>query len=181
MPRLGEGGTFTAMLKRLILGLVKGLAIGGALGAAVFFGLTHMHGVGSPWAYGLYGLVGALAGVLAGKAPWVKGAWVESLLKGLFGVAVGAGLYALASRFLGGVELPNLIEGSRVTELASHPLLMAPGIASIYAMLVELDNTGEAEPEPSSGVRIRSIDDIKVDEEEDEAPAATKGASKRQR
>lgn len=169
------------MLKRLILGLVKGLAIGGALGAAVFFGLTHLHGLAGLGAYALYALVGALAGVLAGKAFWVKGAWVESLLKGLFGVAVGCGLYALASRFLGGVDVPALVQGSVDMKLASHPLLMAPGIASIYAMLVELDNTGEAEPEPSSGVRIRSIDDIKVDEEEDEAQATTKGASKRQR
>lgn len=167
------------MLKRLILGLVKGLVIGGALGAAVFFGLTHLHPLTGIGAYGLYALVGALAGVLAGKAPWIKGAWVEALLKGLFGVAVGAGLYALASRFLG-VDVPALIDGSVAMKLSEHPLLMAPGIATLFAALVELDNTGEAEPEPKSGVRIRSIDDIKVDEDE-EVEATTKGAAKGRR
>lgn len=185
MLRGGVGGTLLAMLKRLILGLVKGLAIGGALGAALFFGVQSVQqgGVAGVAAYGLYALIGALAGVLAGKPPWLKGAWVESLLKGLFGLAVGAGLFALASRFLGGqnpVMVPAFGGGAEMA-LFKHPLLMAPGIATIYAMLVELDNTGEVEPEPKSGVRIRSIDDIKVDEDEEAEASSEKGAAKGRR
>lgn len=166
------------MLKRLILGLLKGLALGGAIGAAVYFGVTQPHGLTGFAAYALYALVGALAGITSGKGFWVKGAWVESTLKGLFGLLVGGGLYALASAFLK-MQLP--IAGSESLALSAHPLVMAPGIAALFAALIELDNTGEAEPEPKSGVRIRSIDDIKVDDEEEDEAAAAKGAAKGRR
>lgn len=160
------------MFKRLLLGLLKGLVLGGVVGAAITFGLkTTVTGVG---AYALYALVGAFAGVLAGRPPWLKGAWVESILKGLFGLAVGAGLYALAMRFLQ-IPVPNLA-GVGDGVLTSQPMLMAPGIGAIYAALIELDNDGKAEPE-STGVRIRSVDDIHVDEEEDEAVNASASKS----
>lgn len=165
------------MFKRLLLGLVKGLVLGGVVGAAITFGLRQS--VDGVAAYGLYALLGALAGVFAGRPPWMKGAWVESLLKGLFGVAVGAGLYALGSRFLT-VAMPDLALGNGTLELFKQPMLMAPGIGAIYAALIELDNTGEAEPEAAS-VRIRSVDDIKVDEDEEVDAAQTKGSSRARR
>jgi hypothetical protein len=165
------------MFKRLLLGLVKGLVLGGVVGAAITFGLHQS--VDGVAAYGLYALLGALAGVFAGRPPWVKGAWVESLLKGLFGVAVGAGLYALGSKFLT-IPMPDLAAGGGTLELFKQPVLMAPGIGAIYAALIELDNTGEAEPEPTN-VRIRSVDDIKVDEDEELGAAQAKGSSKARR
>jgi len=165
------------MFKRLLLGLLKGLVLGGVVGAAITFGLHQS--VDGVAAYGLYALLGALTGVFAGRPPWVKGAWVESLLKGLFGMAVGAGLYALGSKFLT-VAMPDLAQGSGALELFKQPMLMAPGIGAIYAALIELDNTGEAEPEPTN-VRIRSVDDIKVDDEEEADAAQSRGASKARR
>lgn len=165
------------MLKRLILGLVKGLVLGGVVGAAITFGLATAS-LGGVAAYALYALVAAFAGVLAGRPPWVKGAWVESVLKGLFGVAVGVGLYALASRFLL-MPLPNLAGGEPLAA-ALQPMLMAPAIGAIYAALIELDNTGEAEPEPT-GVRVRSVDDIKVDEDEEDVAAQTRSDAKARR
>lgn len=167
------------MFKRLLLGLLKGLAIGGALGAAIFFGLSNQGAVPSPYTYLVYGLVGALAGVLAGRPPWSKGAWVESLLKGLFGVAVGCGLLAVASSVFKDVYVQILT--TQPIKLVEHVLLMSPGIAALFAGLVELDNTGEAEPEPKSGVRIRSIDDIKVDEEDEDDAASARGGAKARR
>jgi hypothetical protein len=165
------------MFKRLLLGLVKGLVLGGVVGAAITFGLHQS--VGGVAAYALYALLGALAGVFAGRPPWMKGAWVESLLKGLFGVAVGAGLYALGSRFLN-FPMPNLATGQGEIALAMQPMLMAPGIGAIYAALIELDNTGEADSEPTN-VRIRSVDDIKVDEDEEVDAAQSRGSSKARR
>lgn len=165
------------MLKRLLIGLLKGLALGGAIGAAITFGLN----AGPIWgvtAYALYALLGAFAGVLAGRPFWIKGAWVETLLKGLFGLAVGAGLYALASKFLGAV-VPNVAGGDPL-EIFKQPMLMAPGIGAIYAALVELDNTGEVEPEPTN-VRIRSIDDIKIDEDEEVEATSSKRDAKARR
>ncbi|MEZ4394829.1 MAG: hypothetical protein R3A48_27450 [Polyangiales bacterium] len=163
------------MFKRLLIGLLKGLVLGGAVGAALTFGLKEVAIVGVA-AYALYALLGGFAGVLAGRPFWVKGAWVESLLKGLFGLAVGAGLYALASRFLA-FPVPSFAGGGPL-EIFKQPMLMAPGVGAIYAALVELDNTGEEEPEPT-GVRIRSIDDIKIDEDEEVEAASSKSSSKR--
>lgn len=164
------------MFKRLLIGLLKGLVLGGAVGAALTFGLKA-GAVAGVAAYALYALLGGFAGILAGRPFWVKGAWVESLLKGLFGLAVGAGLYALASRFLS-FPVPNFAAGAGTLEMFAQPMLMAPGVGAIYAALVELDNTGEEEPEPA-GVRIRSIDDIKIDEDEEVEASSSKSASKR--
>jgi len=168
------------MFKRLLLGLLKGLVIGGAFGAAVFFGLSvQASGVEGALAYLLYAGVALVAGVLSGRPPWLKGAWVESLLKGLFGLAVGAGLYAVATKVFGNALAPD-IAGAQHLKLIAQPLMMAPGIAAIYAALIELDNTGEEEAAAASSVRIRSVDDIKVDEDEEvEAPAAKPAAKAR--
>lgn len=165
------------MFKRLLLGMLKGLIIGGALGALLHFalGVTTVTGIG---AYLLYAAVGAVAGVLSGKAPWKPGAWVEALLKGGFGLGLGAGLYALANwLFTSPVDIPQVGAGGL---FASHPLLFAPALAAVYAGLVELDNTGEEEESAPTGVRVGkvSVDDIDVGEEEEAAQSkpASKGA-----
>ncbi len=158
------------MLKRLLLGLLKGLLVGGALGAAAhaLVGPT-LTGAG---AYLLYALVGGLAGLIAGRPAWRTGAGVAAILRGVFGLGVGIGLYALAKQFLTfQVGIPGTVTGA----LGQLPLFLAPLIATVYAVLVELDDGGEnPEPEVKSKVRI-DVDDIKVDEEE--APAQKGAAS----
>jgi hypothetical protein len=164
------------MGKRLLLGLLKGIVIGGAFGALVHFalGTTHLDG-GVAWAnWLLYPIVGAVAGALSGRAPWKPGAWIAGILKGVFGLAVGAGLFALGQKFLPQVSLV----GGGTASLAHAPLFFAPMLATIYATLVELDDGGDqAEEEPASGVRVGklSVDDIDVGEDE-EAPAAKPAA-----
>ncbi len=160
------------MGKRLLLGLLKGIVIGGAFGALVYFTLgAHLMG----WAnWLLYPLVGAVSGALAGRAPWKPGAWIAGVLKAVFGLAVGAGLFALGHKFL-----PELaLAGGPKVSLAEQPLFFAPMLATVYATLVELDDGGDqAEEEPASGVRVGkiSVDDIDVGEDE-EAPAAKPAA-----
>lgn len=168
------------MGKRLLIGMLKGLFIGGAIGALVHFAL------GAPkldnfMNYPLYALVGALSGALAGRPPWQQGAWVASILKAVFGLVLGAGLYALAHAFLTGPFHLGFIPGAVSAPLAQQPVLFAPLLAMVYATFVELDDGGE-QPEPAVATGVRagkiSLEDIDVGEEEDAAKPAAKSAKK---
>ena len=92
------------MLK-LFLGLLKGAVIGGGLGYGAFAA-----GMDGGWLWPVYGLIGALVGLVAGTPLWKlitdKNAtsWV-SVLKAVFGFGVGCGLYALVAKVWGGFEL----------------------------------------------------------------------------
>lgn len=92
------------MLK-LILGLLKGALVGGAIGFGAYqLDLTG----GMHWL--TYGLAGALVGLIAGRPLWAlitdkEGTTWVSVLKALFGFGVGCGLYALVSRVWGGFAL----------------------------------------------------------------------------
>jgi hypothetical protein len=99
------------MVKRLVLGLLKGLVLAGALGALFFyaFGLHAVSGVG---AFMLAGLATLIAGIFAGQPPWKKGAWIGSILKGIFGFALGTGLYWLVSKFAPTMDLQALLRAS---------------------------------------------------------------------
>jgi len=131
------------MLKRLGFGLLKGLVVGGALGVGFQVGL----GWGSTT--GLLGFllamgIGATAGILCGKAPWRAEAWIEAVLKGVFGVGIGALVYWIGSAYLAWQlpwALPHADAGSAWT---SMPLLYAPVIGGIFGTIVELDNNDGA-------------------------------------
>lgn len=180
------------MGRRLIIGVLKGLLIGGAVGALLHFGLgvTVLSGA---LAYVIYGLVGATSGALAGRAPWKQGAWIAALLKAAFGLAVGCGLYALAKAFvphdLGqGVLESALALGAAPGQahalaldqgVANVPLLFAPALAVLYATLVELDDGGEAEEEPVSRVRATNADELLASIPDEEEMPAAKPAAKR--
>src|SRR5687768_17309412 len=86
------------MLVRLLLGLVKGLVIGGLVG----FGLAKA-GFAAPGAIIAYlaaGLVGALVGLVAGKPIWAAGGKIEAGLKAGFGAILAVGLMWLTRKFL---------------------------------------------------------------------------------
>jgi len=167
------------MLKRLLLGLVKGLLVGGALGAAAH-SLIDAHTLTGIGAYFFYALVGGLAGLVAGRPAWRTGAGVAAILRAVFGLGVGVGLYALAAAFLKvEVGIPGAAVGAAPALLVALPVFLAPMIATVYAVLVELDDGGEnPEPVVKSKVRI-DVDDIKVDEEE--VPAQKGAASAKAR
>jgi ABC-type dipeptide/oligopeptide/nickel transport system permease component len=141
------------MGKRLLIGLLKGLVLGIALGAGVQVGLG--------WAVtvGLIGFllamaVGSIAGVLAGKPPWRTEAWIETVLKGVAGIGVGALIFWLASlvTFALPFEIFGAPEGSAWNTL---PLLYMPLIAAVFGSLVELDNTPD-ESADSAGSSSRA-------------------------
>jgi hypothetical protein len=173
------------MLKRLIIGILKGLILGGGMAVALYM-LAHIGSVSGFWGYLLYGVLGAITGVVAGKPLWKPGAWIEALLRGVFGIAVGCGLYALGAVVLTGSAidftalLGSLPVGARPEHLYQQPLIMAPMFATLYASLIELDNDGKGEDAASTKVRVARLEDIDVGEDEAEAPAkpAAKGAKR---
>lgn len=90
---------------KLLLGLLKGVVLGAALGYG-----AYAAGLDGGLLWPVYGLVGLLVGLIAGTPLWKlitdKNAtsWV-SVLKALFGFGVGCGLYALVAKVWGGFEL----------------------------------------------------------------------------
>jgi hypothetical protein len=92
-------------LVKLLLGLLKGVVLGGVLGYG-----AYAAGLDGGLLWPVYGLVGALVGLVAGTPLWKlitdKNAtsWV-SILKAVFGFGVGCGLYALVAKVWGGFEL----------------------------------------------------------------------------
>ncbi|MCB9631595.1 MAG: hypothetical protein H6721_05575 [Sandaracinus sp.] len=161
------------MGKRLLLGLIKGLLVGAALGAGAHFGLGWTTATGL-LAYLLAMGAGASAGLLGGKPPWRQDTWIESVLKAVAGLGVGALLYWVTSTWVA-IGLPlsflGLEEG---TPWTSHPLLMLPAVALVFGTLVELDNTDDGSTAtPSRGpksaktkARIATADTVEVEEAE---------------
>jgi hypothetical protein len=129
---------------RVLLGIIKGALIGAGLGyAALRVGVTS-----GPLAYATYAAVGFLVGLVCGKAVWRQETLWTPALKGLFGAAVCAGLYWGASKLLGGVtvNLPAQLNAEG-RPLVDVPLLVAPVVAIVYGIFVEIDD-GERKAKP---------------------------------
>lgn len=168
------------MVKRLVLGLLKGLVIAGALGA-LFFYAFGMHAVSGVGAFMLAGLATLIAGIFAGQPPWKKGAWIGSILKGIFGFALGTGLYWLVSKFAPSMDLQALLRATEPTTIATAPVAFMPIVGAVYAMLVEVDDGAEegstADPAlmKKTGIRVENID---VGEEDGVEVSANEAQSK---
>jgi hypothetical protein len=127
---------------RVILGIIKGTLIGGVIGyAALRLGVTT-----GPLAYATYAALGFLVGLVCGKAVWRQETMWTPALKGLFGAAVCAGLYWGASKLLGGplggviLALPPQLGVSSDRPVLEVPLLVAPALAIVYGVFVEVDD-----------------------------------------
>ena len=94
---------------RLVLGVIKGGVIGGALGyAAMYLGL------GAGWSWLVYGVVGAAVGFLVGRPFWShlfdkKSTIWTAILKAIFGFGVGAGLWAVGAKALGDPQIAQMV------------------------------------------------------------------------
>lgn len=147
------------MLGRLLIGLVKGLVIGGLLG----FGLAKL-GLGAPIALVAYpaaALAGILVGLVAGKPIWAKDAKIEAGMKAFVGAILAAGLMFAARKWLTmGVALP--LQGIVGAEASAGALgtLAITSLAMITAVLggfYEADNDpaeGEGQGGASTGKRV---------------------------
>ena len=133
------------MLK-LILGLLKGAVVGGALGYG-----AYALDLGGAMHWVTYGLAGALVGLIAGRPIWAlitdkEGTTWISVLKALFGFGVGCGLYALVAKVWGGFDLKL----GETTRLFQHwQPVFAASVGGFLGAFFEIDDAiggGDAAP-----------------------------------
>src|SRR3954468_8239061 len=116
---------------RVLLGILKGGVVGGAVGFAATKG---GFGTGAA-AWLVYGVVGFLVGIVCGKAIWRQDTLVTPLLKGIFGLLVGLGLYWVAGKTLGGLPLALATRlGAPDEPISALPLILAPAIGILYGI-----------------------------------------------
>ncbi len=124
---------------RLLTGLAKGLLLGAGIGA-LFHLILHW-----PVTSGLLGHLvamgaGATAGLLAGRPPWRRHAWLEGALKAAAGLGFGALVYWLIERF---VPIATPIEALGIpihTPWIHVTALNTTLVSSLFGVLVELDS-----------------------------------------
>src|SRR5580658_7988684 len=133
------------MLRRLLVGLVLGLVVGGLVAAGFVQGLhvlTFGDGTGGAlFAYATAAVTGVLTGLVAGKPIWASGAKIEAGLKAFFGALIAAGLmFALRRWLTSPVDLGFL--GGGEGAIGELPAASLPLVAAVLGGFFELDNTG---------------------------------------
>lgn len=131
---------------RVIVGLLKGALVGGAVG----YGLLRLGWTSNLLTYVACSLVGALVGLVAGRPPWAAETIFTPLIKMIFGGIVGAGLCALGLKFLPSSELALGSLGA--VSLQSGPALSL-FIGIVYGILVEVDDAG-SKPQRSTDTEV---------------------------
>jgi hypothetical protein len=183
------------MLGRLLMGIVKGLLVGGLVG----FGLAKLGFVapGAVMAYLAAALTGVLIGLVAGKPIWAKDAKIEAGMKAFVGALLGVGLMYAARRWLtmslpmalGPLSAPNTSLGEPATSTGTLGGLAVTSLAAIAALLggfYDADNdpneAGEAKSAskatPASGKRIAAEEPTDEADEEADSEADRKRSKK---
>ncbi len=142
------------MVRRLILGLLFGLIIGGAVAAGlVWIGEPRFEGTdGMVLSYLAAALTGALTGLVAGKPIWSSGGKIEAGLKSFFGALLGSGLMFALHRWAGAFPIDIAAIGATTqTPVADLPTASLPLLAAVLGGFFELDNTGDNESTASGG------------------------------
>jgi hypothetical protein len=143
---------------RVIIGLVKGLIVGGAVG----YGLLRLGWTSGALAYVACAIVGALVGVVAGRAPWKAETIWTPVLKMIVGAGIGVGLAALGTHFLPDSEVyvRPLRTGLEHVPFRSGPIL-APIIGALYGIFVEWDDGGAKKDAPPAAAAKKGEADPK--------------------
>jgi hypothetical protein len=192
------------MLRRLLIGLVLGLIVGGLAAAALVAGLHiplfALDTGGIVLAYLATAVTGVLTGLVAGKPIWASGAKIEAGLKAFFGALLATGLLFALRRWvpfhpdmaflMPGVS-PDDVKNALVGDV---PALALPAVAAVLGGFFELDNTGGDEKDDAksdaSKAKKRVADDksngksqkrVAEDDDgdaEDAAPVASKRAKR---
>lgn len=123
---------------RLVLGILKGAIVGALVG----LGAAKIGVGGGILAFVVYGVVGALVGIVCGKALWRQETLFTPLLKGIFGFAIGVGLYYGVRKIFGGTHLAFATGlGAPDRPFVEIPFLVGPLIGLIYGAFVEVDDS----------------------------------------
>jgi hypothetical protein len=123
---------------KLLVGILKGAVIGGALGYGAF-ALGQATGFGNPWL--TYGLIGAIVGLFVGKPIWSlirskeSTTWI-AVLKAVFGFGLGCGLYAIVAKVWGGSWYIEAL----AQDVFAWPPTLGGAIGAVYGGFVELDD-----------------------------------------
>jgi hypothetical protein len=132
---------------RVLIGLLEGAGVGGAIG----YILLRLGWTSAALAYIGCAAVGALVGVVAGRAPWKADTIWTPVLKMIFGAAIGVGLCALGLHFLPASEVYVQPLGAGIDHVPfrSGPLL-APIVGILYGIFVEVDDGGTKKGAPGA-------------------------------
>jgi hypothetical protein len=132
---------------RALIGLLEGAGVGGAIG----YLLLRLGWTSAAVAYLGCAAVGALVGVVAGRAPWRAETIWTPVLKMIFGAGIGAGLCALGMHFGPGSEVfvAPLRTGVEHLPFRSGPIL-APIVGVLYGIFVEVDDGGAQKKKSAS-------------------------------
>ncbi|MRG94779.1 hypothetical protein [Polyangium spumosum] len=139
------------MLGRLIVGILKGLIVGGLIG----FGLVKLGFAVLPaWlAYIAASITGIVIGLIAGKPIWAKDARIEAGMKAVVGAILGAGLMFAARRWLTmylptePLSLIGVMTKSETIRFGHFPITALATIAALLGGFYDADNTPEPEGE----------------------------------
>ena len=138
------------MLKRLVLGLVLGVLVGGLAGYGLFQVLPTAMAGGLGYVFAA--VVGVLVGLVAGKPIWAKGAQIEAGLKALIGALLGCAIL-FGLRFLG-FTVPA-VAGIGEAVVGRHPVGSLLAISVLLAVFYEIDNSGGDEEDKNAPTRKR--------------------------
>jgi hypothetical protein len=138
------------MFARLIVGILKGLVVGGLIG----FGLVKL-GIGlfvGKWAFLAYvtaAVAGILVGLIAGKPIWAKDAKIEAGMKAFVGALLGTGLmFGLRKLQLPLADAVPSALGvmTKDAQMGNFPVTALAMVAAVLGGFYEADNT----PEPKT-------------------------------
>ncbi|MEJ7597611.1 MAG: hypothetical protein WKG01_06850 [Kofleriaceae bacterium] len=137
---------------KLLVGILKGAVIGGALGYGAY-ALGEATGFVNPWL--TYGVIGAIVGLVVGRPIWSvirdkNSTTVISILKSAFGFGIGCGLYALVARVWG----PELAIAG-VSNVFDWPPTMGGAIGAVYGGFVELDDAIGDDPKKKPALKSK--------------------------
>lgn len=141
------------MFARLIVGILKGLVVGGLIG----FGLLKLGFAVTPaiLAYVAAALTGIVVGLIAGKPIWAKDAKIEAGMKAFVGALLGVGLMFAVRRWLTMPlmpALPNALgaadqikKAGDVVTLGQFSMTSLATIAAVLGGFYDADNTPDPE------------------------------------
>lgn len=123
---------------RMILGLLKGAAIGGGLGLGLSFALS-----GGPATWVSMLLSGALVGIVCGVPFWKVDQWPTTLVKAIFGIGVGALVNFLLDSFATFGPIQHFVNASANPEYLGNHWIGVAAFGALWGLIVDLDASFE--------------------------------------